>query len=682
MAAQIGQSFNTYGQFMGVTVAVVFGGVAIRPQITALARGADVLVATPGRLLDHIGERTIALSGTEILVLDEVDQMLDLGFIRPIKRIVAQLSAKRQNLFFSATMPKEISGLADDLLTDPVKVSVAPASTTAERVEQSVIHIEAGAKRTLLAQLCAGPDLTRTLVFTRTKRGADRVARHLAGESIPAFAIHGNKSQRQREDALHAFRKGRTRVLVATDIAARGIDIDGISHVVNFELPDVPEAYVHRIGRTARAGASGKAISLCAPDERDKLRAIERLIRQSIPSEDRRGQIEITASRHDDDRRSSDNDRQRSQGGRRPGPIRAKAGGASKAVMVSVSGRQATSGARVGVSRVGNTAATAKSGAQVETASAGSKPAMETAAHGARVGNVVAIVAVRAARRTASGARIVAARAAHRTASGVRIVAARAARRAASGARIVAVVTARRAASVVRIVAVAIARRAASAARTIAVRTAQRAATIAPGKLVGVGRTASDATRRATTIAAAQRARVALDAASVGPTSASTSAVRGNRDRQDQRARGMLAPSRGLAPVSAGRKASRASMHGKATPMVRTGRRIPVRLGQSAGATGRDRPRTQAAGFVVAAMRAQESPTASGEMARRGKNGARTDSGRREKTARHRRSDPGSRSLRGSPMGSPRGSDGAVTQADHRQRRAEAQRSDRHAPSA
>ncbi|WP_439543424.1 DEAD/DEAH box helicase [Hyphomicrobium sp.] len=297
LASQIAESFRAYGRHLGITVAVVFGGVAHRPQIQALARGVDVLVAAPGRLLDLMDQRCCELSGTEIFVLDEADQMLDLGFVKPIRRIVSTLSHRRQNLFFSATMPGEISGLADEMLNNPVKVSVAPVSATADRVRQRVIHIEAGKKRTILVELLANPEMTRTLVFTRTKRGADRVARHLETAGMKAAAIHGNKSQRQREIALEDFKQSRINVLVATDIAARGIDINLVSHVINYELPEVPEAYVHRIGRTARAGASGIAISLCDADERDQLRAIERLTRQQIPHEDRRNDPTIIADR-------------------------------------------------------------------------------------------------------------------------------------------------------------------------------------------------------------------------------------------------------------------------------------------------------------------------------------------------------------------------------------------------
>ena len=295
LATQIGDSFRTYGRHLGVKVAVVYGGVGHGSQISALERGLDVLVATPGRLIDHMEARAVSFEATEVLVLDEADQMLDLGFVKPIRRIVSKLSFKRQSLFFSATMPKEIGALANELLRDPVKVSVTPAATTVERVSQRVIHVERQKKRALLVELCRDAGLSRALVFTRTKRGADRVARHLQAAGISVAAIHGNKSQSQREAALDAFRRDKIRVLVATDIAARGIDIDSVSHVVNFELPDVPESYVHRIGRTARAGAAGIAISLVDADETAQLRDIERLTRQAIPSVDRRKDTSLQA---------------------------------------------------------------------------------------------------------------------------------------------------------------------------------------------------------------------------------------------------------------------------------------------------------------------------------------------------------------------------------------------------
>jgi ATP-dependent RNA helicase RhlE len=258
LASQIADSFKTYGRHLRLTVAVVFGGVGHRPQIQALSGGVDVLIATPGRLLDHMAARAVNLQGTEVLVLDEADRMLDMGFIKPIRQIISHLTAKRQTLLFSATMPQEIAALSSTFLRNPVKVAVTPVASTAERVSQRVIHVESQKKRALLAELLSDPGMSRTLVFTRTKRGADRVAKHLDEAGIRVAAIHGNKSQKQREIALEAFRSARIRVLVATDIAARGIDVDGVSHVVNYELPDVAEDYVHRIGRTARAGGLGQ----------------------------------------------------------------------------------------------------------------------------------------------------------------------------------------------------------------------------------------------------------------------------------------------------------------------------------------------------------------------------------------------------------------------------------------
>ncbi|MFO1013674.1 MAG: DEAD/DEAH box helicase [Caulobacteraceae bacterium] len=288
LATQIAESFKAYGRHLGFSVATIFGGVKYGPQMRALAPGVDILVATPGRLIDHLQEKIAVLSGTEIFVLDEADQMLDLGFLQPIKKIVSHLPKVRQNLFFSATMPTEIGNLAGDLLRDPLKVSVAPQATTAERVNQQVLYVEAARKRALLAELFDDPGFKRVLVFTRTKRGADRVAKSLGQVGVEAASIHGDKSQGQRERALAAFKAGEVRALVATDIAARGIDIDAVSHVVQFELPNVPEAYVHRIGRTARAGASGSAVAFCADDERNLLKDIQKVTRQTIPSFDRR----------------------------------------------------------------------------------------------------------------------------------------------------------------------------------------------------------------------------------------------------------------------------------------------------------------------------------------------------------------------------------------------------------
>ncbi len=245
-------------------------------------------MATPGRLLDHLSSGTVRLDCAEVIVLDEADHMLDLGFIIPIRQILARLPRKRQSLFFSATMPKEIAGLAADMLHDPVEIRVAPVATTAERVVQEVFFVNDAGKRDLLVELLRRPDFRRTIVFTRTKRGADKVSQHLEAAGLTAAAIHGNKSQVQRQRALDGFRTGRSSVLVATDIAARGIDVDDVTHVVNYELPDVPEAYVHRIGRTARAGAGGMAVSLCDDSERGLLRAIEKLTRQILPFNDRR----------------------------------------------------------------------------------------------------------------------------------------------------------------------------------------------------------------------------------------------------------------------------------------------------------------------------------------------------------------------------------------------------------
>jgi ATP-dependent RNA helicase RhlE len=289
LSAQIVDSFKAYGRYLRPTVALAIGGVNINPQMRALAHGVDVLVATPGRLLDLMSHRAVTFDRVEVFVLDEADRMLDMGFIHDIRRIVTKLPAKRQTLFFSATMPREITELANSMLKDPVRVAVTPAATTVDRVDQRVIMVDRGAKPGLLAQLLRSEPIDRVLVFTRTKHGADKVVRSLATSQIGAEAIHGNKSQNQRERVLAAFRSGKVRILVATDIAARGIDVEGISHVVNFDLPNIPESYVHRIGRTARAGADGIAISFCDAEERAYLRDIEKLIRISIPATDQRG---------------------------------------------------------------------------------------------------------------------------------------------------------------------------------------------------------------------------------------------------------------------------------------------------------------------------------------------------------------------------------------------------------
>lgn len=283
LAAQIGDSFRAYGRFLGLSTAIVFGGASMFKQKQALYRGVDVLVATPGRLLDHVSQRSLRLDKVEILVLDEADHMLDMGFIHDLRRIATLLPKQRQSLFFSATMPAPIAELAAQFLTNPERVAVTPPSTTAERVEQAVVHVDQAKKQDLLHALLADKSIKRALVFTRTKHGADRVVKKLASAGFPAEAIHGNKNQGQRTRALDAFKKGRARLLVATEIAARGIDVDDVSHVINFDLPNVPEQYVHRIGRTARAGQGGMAISFCAPDERAYLRDIERLTKQAVP---------------------------------------------------------------------------------------------------------------------------------------------------------------------------------------------------------------------------------------------------------------------------------------------------------------------------------------------------------------------------------------------------------------
>lgn len=282
LASQIAESARAYGKFSRMTVATVFGGTSINKNRQDMARGVDILVATPGRLLDLIEQRFVSLNLIETLVLDEADQMLDLGFIHALRKIVKMVPRQRQTLFFSATMPQSIRELADQFIKDPALVSIKPAATTAERVEQFATLVNQAEKQALLTMTLRDPAIERVLVFTRTKHGADRVVRLLGGNGIAANAIHGNKSQANRERALAAFKTGEVKVLVATDIAARGIDVSGVSHVINFELPNVAEQYVHRIGRTARAGNDGIAISFVADDERPYLRDIERLTRQKI----------------------------------------------------------------------------------------------------------------------------------------------------------------------------------------------------------------------------------------------------------------------------------------------------------------------------------------------------------------------------------------------------------------
>ena len=283
LAIQIDESFAAYGKFTGLTHTVIFGGVSQLNQTNILRRGVDILVATPGRLLDLISQGFIDLKYLKIFVLDEADRMLDMGFIHDVKRIITKLPVKRQTLFFSATMPPEIQKLANVLLTHPAKVEVSPESLTVDAIEQSLYFVDKRDKPQLLLHLLKDPDIINSLIFTRTKHGADKVVKFLHHAHITAAAIHGNKSQNARQNALSSFKSGNIRVLVATDIAARGIDIDELSHVINFELPNIPETYVHRIGRTGRAGNTGIAISFCDAEERDELRDIQKLINKQIP---------------------------------------------------------------------------------------------------------------------------------------------------------------------------------------------------------------------------------------------------------------------------------------------------------------------------------------------------------------------------------------------------------------
>ncbi|MCC2122212.1 DEAD/DEAH box helicase [Faecalibacterium hominis (ex Afrizal et al. 2022)] len=285
LALQIGESFETYGRYLTLRSTVIFGGVGQAPQVAALKKGVDILIACPGRLNDLVGQGLLDLSNIEIFVLDEADRMLDMGFVHDVKKVIAKLPGQRQNLMFSATMPKEIEQLAAGILHDPAFVKVDPVSSTVDRIQQSLYFVEKGNKKFLLPWLIKNlkPEVVNALVFSRTKHGADKIAKDLNKQGIPAAAIHGNKSQTARVTALEDFKAGKTRVLVATDIAARGIDISELSHVFNYDLPEVPETYVHRIGRTARAGADGTAISFCAPEEKEYLAGIEKLNRRQIP---------------------------------------------------------------------------------------------------------------------------------------------------------------------------------------------------------------------------------------------------------------------------------------------------------------------------------------------------------------------------------------------------------------
>ena len=282
LAIQIDAEFGAYAKYLHLRHTVIFGGVGQKPQVDALRRGVDIVTATPGRLLDLMNQGRLGLDAVEILVLDEADRMLDMGFVRDVRKIIKALPADRQSLLFSATMPAEVARLSSDILIDPVHVEVTPRATPVKRVEQRVYHVGAREKQALLAHILEDPAMSRVLVFSRTKHRANRIAEQLGKAGVDSEAIHGNKSQGARQRALKRFRAGQLRVLVATDIAARGIDVDGVTHVINYELPNEPESYVHRIGRTARAGAGGFAFSFCDPAEREHLNGIERLIRHRL----------------------------------------------------------------------------------------------------------------------------------------------------------------------------------------------------------------------------------------------------------------------------------------------------------------------------------------------------------------------------------------------------------------
>jgi ATP-dependent RNA helicase RhlE len=307
LAIQIGEEFRIYGKDLHLRQTVIFGGVSQNPQVNALNRGIDILTATPGRLLDLMNQGHLRLDSVEFLVLDEADRMLDMGFVRDVRKIISAVPKKRQSMLFSATMPDEVARLSGDILFHPVRVEVTPQATPIECLKQSIYHVETSGKKALLASILEDPSFSRVIVFARTKHRANRVAEQLGKGGVIAEAIHGNKSQSARQRALQRFRAGHARVLVATDIAARGIDVDSVSHVINYELPNEPESYVHRIGRTARAGADGAALSFCASTERGYLRDIERLIRRRLtvigeepaaPAHDGRGNVQKPRGEH------------------------------------------------------------------------------------------------------------------------------------------------------------------------------------------------------------------------------------------------------------------------------------------------------------------------------------------------------------------------------------------------
>lgn len=328
LAIQVEESFRTYGKHLRLKYTVIFGGVGQVPQVRAMSAGVDVLVATPGRLLDLIEQRYISLSSLEVFVLDEADRMLDMGFFNDIKKIIKLLPSKRHNLFFSATMPPDIQALANTILVDPVRVEVTPPATTVELIEQKLMFVEKDKKKDVLLTILQDQSYKRVIVFTRTKHGANKVVIHLEKHGVSSDAIHGNKSQSARQRALNDFRLGKTRVLIATDIAARGIDIDDITHVINYELPNVPESYVHRIGRTARAGAKGKALAFCDREERVFLRDIERITKikiEVIPAPEIVHVPQVAGYRAKPEREEGGNRGPAQRSGRRPTTFKKKA---------------------------------------------------------------------------------------------------------------------------------------------------------------------------------------------------------------------------------------------------------------------------------------------------------------------------------------------------------------------
>lgn len=342
LAVQIGQSFKTYGKFTGLRYTCIYGGVGQGNQVRDLQNGVDVLVATPGRLLDLMDQGYVNLRNVEILILDEADQMLDMGFIIPLRKIVASVPKTRQTLMFSATMPPEIRKLASEWLSDPLNIQVGQVASPIELVEQSVFFVEQRHKPQLLTHFLQNTAFTRTIVFARTKHGADKIVKHLDRSGIRAAAIHGNKSQNVRQRTLADFKSNRTPVLVATDIAARGLDVNGVSHVINYELPEVPEVYVHRIGRTGRAGATGIATTFCCREERDQLRQIERLTRKTITIEQNQPEyMKVAAPSHNDQANKHSHD----SAGARPRNARPPRRGAGKPRRPEQRGQLATAGA-------------------------------------------------------------------------------------------------------------------------------------------------------------------------------------------------------------------------------------------------------------------------------------------------------------------------------------------------